>query len=90
MKPLEIYAEVILHSGCALPPKGEEKWRKHRLAECRLRNMIIRTAKTHQADLNDAGVAIGFWIQKQDLQQIKDQKGDFLGLLDIFIARVSQ
>lgn len=61
---LEKYAQVILHSGCATPPKGETEARKHRWDECRIQRFYMRIARKHQHTLNSNGMAIGIWVKK--------------------------
>jgi hypothetical protein len=87
--PLEIYAQVILHSGCATPPKGEDEPRKHRWDECAIQKFFLKVAAKHQHKLKSNGLAIGFWIKEEDLKFIKEQKGDFLGLLDSLMEKMS-
>lgn len=85
VKPLEVYASVVLHSGCAVPPINETESRKHKWNECRAQDFFMRIARKHQHKLKSNGLVIGTWIKKADLIQIREQKGDYLGLLDILI-----
>lgn len=89
MSPLTKYAQVILHSGCTIPPIGETKSRLHRWDECRDKNFYLRIAKRHQHKLKSNGLAIGVWIKREDLQQVKDHC-DYLGILDNLLAPVSE
>lgn len=65
MLPLEIYCQVILHSGCAIPPKGEKEGRKHRWDECQAQYFYKRIARKHQHKLKSNGVVIGQWINER-------------------------
>lgn len=60
--PLEKYAQIILHSGCAIPPKGEQESRKHRWDECRAQKFYLKIARKHQRKLQSNGLTIGEWI----------------------------
>ena len=62
MSPLETYAQVILHSGCAIPPINETKSRHHRWDECRDQKFFLRVARKHQHKLKSNGIVIGAWI----------------------------
>ena len=84
-RPLETYASVILHSGCAIPPRGEAESRLHKWEECTQQEFYKRLARKHQHKLISNNLAIGTRIKRSDLIQIKEQKGDYLGLLDILI-----
>ena len=88
MKPLEKYSQIILHSGCAIPPINETESRLHKWDECRAQKFYLKIAAKQQHKLKSNGVAIGYWVEKKDLAQIKEQKGDFLGLLDTLIDKV--
>lgn len=90
MKPLEKYAQVLLHTGCAIPPIGETESRLHKWHECRAKRFYLKIAAKQQHKLKSNGLAIGYWIKKEDLQQIKDRKGDYLGLLDLLLAPVTE
>lgn len=85
MKPIEAYASIILHSGCAVPPIGETISRRHKWSECRSKDFYRKIARKTQHKLKSNGLVIGKWIKKEDLIQIKEQKGDYLGLLDILL-----
>lgn len=65
MKPLEIYCQQILHSGCAIPPKGEKESRFHKWSECREQKWYMRIARKHQHKLQSNGVVIGQWINER-------------------------
>ena len=56
---IEIYASVILHSGCAIPPINETESRLHTWAECREQRFFRRVARKHQHKLQSNGIAIG-------------------------------
>lgn len=66
MNPLEKYAQVILHAGCAIPPIGEIESRLHRWDECRSQQFFLRMARKHQHKLNSNGLAIGTWVKLKD------------------------
>ena len=61
MTSLEVYASVILHSGCAIPPKGETESRLHKWEECRDTKFFLRIARKHQHKLQSKGLEIA-WI----------------------------
>jgi len=63
--PIEIYTQVILHSGCAIPPKNEYISRLHRWDECREQKFFLRIAKKHQHKLKSNGIVIGQWINEK-------------------------
>lgn len=67
MKPLEIYAQVILHPGCGIPPKGEEQSRPHKWDECRSQEFFMRIARKHQHKLKSNGLVIGEWVKIEHL-----------------------
>ena len=77
--PLEIYASVILHSGCALVQE------KHTWSKCPAQHVYYRIARKHQHKLKSNGMVIGRWSKREDLEQIRDRKGDYLGLLDMLL-----
>lgn len=55
---LEKYAQVILHSGCALTG-GLHKW-----DDCPIQDFYRRIARKHQHKLKSNGLAIGIWINE--------------------------
>lgn len=57
--PLLIYAQVILHSGCAIPPINETESRLHRWDECRSQRFFLSVARKHQHKLKSNGLSIG-------------------------------
>jgi hypothetical protein len=65
--PLEIYAQVILHQGCAIPPKNETESRLHKWYECRSQRWFMRVARKHQYKLKSNKIVIGDWIKRTDL-----------------------
>lgn len=64
MTPIEKYAEVILHKGCAIPPINETESRLHKWNECRSKNFYLRIARKHQHALKSNGMAIGTWVKR--------------------------
>lgn len=58
---LEIYAKVILHSGCAL----KENDTKHTWEDCPSKDLHLRAARKHQHQLQSSGLAIGIWIDER-------------------------
>lgn len=82
--PTDAYAAVVLHSGCALTRE------KHSWDECPAQKIYLRHARKTQTKLKSNGLVIGYWVKKKDLIQIKEQKGDFLGLLDLLIGQVTE
>lgn len=71
MSPIEKYAQVVLHSGCSIPPKGEQESRKHKWDECRAQKFYLRIARKHQHKLQSNGLTIGYWI-RGDVDQIME------------------
>lgn len=78
MSPLERYAQIILHSGCAIPPKGEKLPRKHKWDECRVQKLFLRIARKHQHKLQSNGLTIGYWV-KLDQPLICESQNGFDG-----------
>lgn len=78
MTPLEKYAQVVLHSGCAIPPINETESRKHKFEECRLQKLHLRRARKHQHKLQSNGLAIGYWV-KLDQPLICESQDGFDG-----------
>jgi hypothetical protein len=74
---LEKYSQVILHSGCALPPINETEPRKHRWDECREQRFYMRIARKHQHKLQSNGLAIGEWIKADDLTEMFEFQREF-------------
>ncbi len=72
MKPLEVYAQQVLHSGCAIPPKGERNSRKHKWSECRSQQWYMKIARKHQHKLQSNGIVIGQWINERHYSIVKN------------------
>lgn len=53
---VDAYARVILHSGCAIPPKGEFKPRLHSWNECVSQAFFLRIARKHIHKLKSNGL----------------------------------
>lgn len=63
---LERYAQVILHKGCAIPPKNEPRSRLHRWDECRSQRFFMSIARKHQHHLKSNGVNIAPVVKSVD------------------------
>lgn len=66
-KPLEIYASVILHQGCAIPPINETESRLHKWGECRSQRFYLGIARKTQHKLKNNHIVIGEWIREESL-----------------------
>jgi len=82
-KPLEIYASVILHSGCALTSNN------HKWIECPNKEFYRKLARKHQIKLNSNGVAVGKWIKAKEAEKIidivREREGDYLVILEDYL-----
>jgi hypothetical protein len=81
--PVERYCQVILHSGCT------NGTLKHGWQDCPIKDFYRRIGRKHQHKLKSNGMAIGKWMQRTKwldyLKQVKEQKGDYLALIDAMI-----
>lgn len=71
MSPIETYAKVVLHSGCALVPGKPHKWE-----QCPAQDIYLKRARKHQHKLKSNGLVIGNWIKEDDIQALKIKDGE--------------